>query len=88
MELQLKDFSEDEKKAIVEDCTVKLIGPKVLSQQYKTSVLVIRRIVSATGLSIAPDDLSKFPDFPKMSDDMTQEQYQKTIKRYWKLQGR
>ena len=46
-----EDFSEDEKKSIIEKCTVKLIGPKVLSQQYKTSVFVIRRIVSVTGKS-------------------------------------
>ena len=70
------DFSDDEKKSVVEDCTVNLIGPKVLSQKYKTTIFVIRRIVSKTGLSITPDDLSLYPDFPKKTEEMTEEQFQ------------
>ena len=76
---QQNDFSDDEKRAVIEDCTVNLIGPKVLSQKYKTTIFVIRRIVSKTGLSITPDDLSLYPDFPKKTEEMTEDQYQARI---------
>ena len=67
-----KDFSENEKKDIIEDSAEKLIGPLVLSQKYKTSIFVIKKIVTKAGLTCAPNDLSKFPDFPKKSVEMTQ----------------
>ena len=81
---QEKDFSENEKKDIT-DSTLKLISPVVLSQKYKTSIFVIKKIVTKAGLICAPNDLSKFPDFPKKSDEMTQEQHQKAIREFWKV---
>ena len=47
-------------------------------------VTVISCFVRDAGLSVTPDDLSKYPDFPKKSDDMSQEDYQTVIKKYWK----
>lgn len=79
-----EDFTEDEKKAIIEDNSVNLIGPKKLSQKYKTSIFAIRRFVQEKGLNLAPEDLSKFPDFPKKSADMSQEEFQEAINKYWK----
>ena len=78
------DFSEDEKKDIVEDCTVKLIDPKILSQKYNTAIFAIRHFVYEKGLKLAPEDLSKYPDFPKKSVDMSTEEYQDAMKKYWK----
>ena len=40
-----EDFTEDEKKSIIEDNCVNLIGPKRLSQKYKTSIFAIRKFV-------------------------------------------
>jgi len=77
------DFSEDEKKAIVEDCTVKLIDPKVLSKKYNTAVFAIRHFAYEKGLKLAPEDLSKYPDYPKKSADMSTEEYQNVLKKYW-----
>ena len=74
-----EEFTEDEKKAIIEDNSVNLIGPKKLSIKYKTSIFAIRRFVHERGLNLAPEDLSKFPDFPKKSADMSQEEYQEAI---------
>merc|ERR1712062_456612 len=78
------DFTEEEKNTIVEDCTVKFIDPKVLSEKYNTSVVAIRTFVHDKGMKLAPEDLSRYPDFPKKSDDMSPEQYQDAIKKYWK----
>merc|ERR1712080_225562 len=80
----IDDFSADEREAIVEDCTVNLIGPKKLSQKYNTLAFVITRIVQIAGLPVTPDNLSKFPDYPLKSDDMSQEEYKTVIKKYWK----
>ena len=82
-----EDFSEDEKKAIIEDNSVNIIGPKVLSQKYKTTIFTIRRFVQEKGLNLAPEDLSKFPDFPKKSANMTQEEYQEAINRLKSIQN-
>merc|ERR1711935_570921 len=77
------DFSDDEKNAIIEDCTVKMIGPKALSKKHNTMVYVIRAFVSSKGLKATPDDLSKFPDYPKRSADMSQQKYQAILKKYF-----
>merc|ERR1711874_534254 len=78
------DFSDDEKKAIIEECCVDLIGPTTLSKKYNTLVTVVSCFVRDAGLSVTPDDLSKYPDFPKKSANMTQEAYYIVIKKYWK----
>merc|ERR1711974_211943 len=52
----LDEFTEDEKKAIVDECTDKLVGPKVLSEKYNTISPVIRYFVRVTGLTVTPDD--------------------------------
>ena len=62
---------------------MKLIGPSVLSEKYKTTAHVIRQFILAAGWSVTPNDLSKFPDFPQKSEDMSQEQYQEIINEYW-----
>merc|ERR1739838_675259 len=77
------DFSDDEKNAIIEDCTVNMIGPKALSQKYNTMVYVIRTLVTSKGLKVTPDDLSKYPNYPRKSDDMSQEDYQAILKKYF-----
>ena len=41
----LKDFSEDEKKVIVDQCTKELLGPNVLSEKYNTIPLAIKHFV-------------------------------------------
>jgi len=79
-----EDFDDDEKKMIVDECTVNLIGPTILSKKYNTMTFVITKFVRNAGLSVTPDDLSMYPDFPKKSDDMSQEEYQIIIKKYWK----
>ena len=76
------DYSEDEKNAIIEDCTVNMIGPKALSQKYNTMVYVIRTLVTSKGWKVTPDDLSKYPNYPKKSDDMSQEEYQAILRKY------
>jgi len=59
------DFNEKEKETIVEDCIVHLNGPKVLSKKYNTMAYVVRQFVQARKMKITPDDLSKYPDYPK-----------------------
>jgi len=78
------DFTEDEKKAIVEENTSKLIGPTKLAQMYNTMTFVIRNFVHKAGFRAIPDDLSLFPDFPEKTDDMSEEEFQRVIKKYWK----
>merc|ERR1712008_308760 len=78
-----EDFTEDEKEAIVEDCTVNLIGPKAMSQKHNTMAYVIKCFVQAAGKSIAPDDLYKYPDYPRKSEDMSKDEYQAIVKKYW-----
>ena len=80
------DFSVEEKKEIVRECTVNLIGPKKLSEKYKTIPSVIARIVKKAGFPITPDFLSKYPDLPKKSEDMSDEEFQKVMKKYWNEQ--
>merc|ERR1712156_359186 len=83
--LRLPDtFSEDEKRAIVEECTVKLIEPRVLSEKYNTTVFAIRHFVYEKGMKLPPEDLSRYPDFPKKSEEMSAEEYQDILKKYWK----
>lgn len=78
------DFSDDEKKAIIDDNCINQIGPTILSKKYNTLVFVITRIVQKEGWSVTPDDLSVYPDFPKKSDDISNDEYQEVIKKYWK----
>merc|ERR1711874_386294 len=80
----IDDFSDDERKAIIQDSIVNLMGKEKLSQKYNTFPFVITRIVRMAGLSVTPDDLSKYPDYPKKSDDMSQDEYKKVLKKYWK----
>ena len=68
------EFTDEEKKAIVEKCTINLIGPRRLSKKYKTMTYVVRRIVEDAGLKCTPDDLPD--DYPKKSEDQTNEEYQ------------
>ena len=53
------------KKAIIEDSTHNLFGPKALSQKYNTMAHVICCFVREMGFHVTPDDMSNFPDFPK-----------------------
>ena len=78
------DFSENEKKTIVEDCTIRLMGTKMLSQKYNTLPCVISYLVHRAKSSVTPNDLSKFPDFPKRSDGMSDREYQKSVNKYFK----
>ena len=80
----IEEFSDNEKKVIAEDCGVKLISPKVLSQEYNTMIHVICYICREMGFSAAPNDLAEYPDYPKKSEDMSIEEYQKITKKYWK----
>ena len=77
------DFTEEEKESIVEDCTVNLMGAQVVSQKHNTMTYVIKCIVQAAGKSITPDDLSKYPDYPKKSEEMSKEDYQIIVKKFW-----
>ena len=45
-----EDFSEDEKKAIVEECTVNLVDPKVLAKKYHTTVTQHKHRLTKTNL--------------------------------------
>merc|ERR1719189_3526463 len=45
---------------------------------------VICYICREMGFSAAPNELSEYPDYPRKSDDMTIEEYQKITKKYWK----
>merc|ERR1712200_285236 len=67
-------------------CTVNLIGPKKLSEKYITIPSVIARIVKKAGFPLTPDFLSKYPDLPKKSEDMSDEEFQKVMKKYWNEQ--
>ena len=78
------DFSENEKKTIVEDCTIRLMGTKLLSQKYNTLPCVISYLVHRAKSSVTPNDLSKFPDFPKQSEGMSDREYQKSVNKYFK----
>merc|ERR1712083_847268 len=77
------DFSDAEKETLIKEGTIDMIGPKVLSQKYNTMVTIIRCIVKATGLNVTPDDLSEYPDYPKISDDMALDVYRTIMKKYW-----
>ena len=79
-----KDFSDEEKKTIVEENTSKFIGPTFLSEKYNTMTFVIRNFIHVAGFRAIPDDISMYPDFPKRSDNMSEEEYQRIIKKYWK----
>merc|ERR1712083_371206 len=77
-----EDFTEEEKETIVEECTIKLIGPKVLSEKYNTTTHVIKCFIQAKGHTVTPDDLSKFPNFPRKTEEMSNEEYQKLTLNY------
>ena len=79
------DFNDDEKKEIVVDCTENLIGPKALSEKHNTMVYVIRCFVRAQGLLTTPNDLSLYPGYPKKSENMTMNDYQREIKKFWNV---
>merc|ERR1712083_558005 len=76
------DFSDEEKNAIIEDCTEKMIGPKALSQKYNTMIYVIRTIVTSKGFKVTPDDLSRHPNYPRRSDGMSLEEYKLNLRKY------
>ena len=80
----IDDFSEEEKKEIVEDCVMNLIGPKTLSQKHNTLTHVICTFVREKGYQVPPEDLSNHPDFPKKSDDVSDDDYKTILKKYWK----
>ena len=44
--------------------------------------------VRINGLTVTPDDLSEFPDFPKKSENMSKEEFQTEIQRYWEAKTR
>ena len=75
------EFSEDEKKEIVEDCVMNLIGPKTLCQKHNTLTHVICTFVREKGYQVPPEDLSNHPDFPKKSDDISNEDYKAVLKK-------
>jgi len=76
------DFSDNEKKTIVEDCAIKLISHRVLRQKYNTMSHVICNFVRASGFSVAPNDLSEYLDYPKKSDDISLDEYKIITKKY------
>ena len=78
------DFSDDEKKAVIDDNTVRLMGPTVLSKKYNTMVHVICNLLEDANLIITPDDLSRYSDLPKKSDELSDEEFQKVVQKYWK----
>ena len=86
------DFSDVDKEAIVEDCIIHFIDLKVLSQKYNTMTCIIKSFVQEAGLRLprvtTPDDLLKYPDYPKKSDEMSKEEYYKIIKKYWNTKRR
>ena len=56
---QLDEFSEEEKRAIVEKNTVKKMGPKLLGKQYHTSQYVIHRFVKSAGFRVFQPQISQ-----------------------------
>lgn len=84
----IDEFSEEEKKEIVDECTDKLIGATVLGEKYNTLPPVIRYFVRIAGLTVTPDDLSQFPDYPKKSENMSKEEFQENIQKYWEIKTR
>ena len=86
------DFTDVEKEAIVEDCIIHFIDLKVLSQKYNTMTCIIKSFIQEAGLRLprvtTPDDLLKYPDYPKKSDEMSKQEYYKIIKKYWNTKRR
>merc|ERR1711874_590455 len=66
------------------DITENMMGPTKLCEKYSTMAFVIRQFADVNELQVAPEDLSKYPDFPKRLDDMSTDEYQEIIKRYYK----
>ena len=56
---QLDEFSEEEKRAIVEKNIVKKMGPKLLKKQYHTSQYVIHRFVKSAGFKVFQPQISQ-----------------------------
>merc|ERR1712156_761686 len=81
-----------EKEAIVEDCIIHFIDLKVLSQKYNTMTCIIKSFIQEAGLRLprvtTPDDLLKYPDYPKKSDEMSKEEYYKIITKFWNTKRR
>ena len=44
---------------------------------------VIQRFVENAGLNVTPDDLSKYPDYPRKSDEITEEEHQVGCAEWW-----
>ena len=53
-----KDFTDEEKKTIVEDITVNSIAPQVLTEKYKTTIFALRHFVHEKGLKMINPDSS------------------------------
>ena len=47
-------------------------------------MFAIRHFVYEKGMKLPPEDLSRYPDFPKKSEEMSVEEYQDILKKYWK----
>ena len=70
------DFSDEQKNTLVEDNTIRLIGPMVLCQEYNTMIHVVKYFIRDSGFIVVPDDFSKYPDIPEKTDDISNEDYQ------------
>ena len=75
---QAKDFTEDEKAAIVDKCTVELYSPTLLAEKYDIHVAEIRRWVKAAGKFLpqkyihnATNQLTKQPYLRTLSSDQS-----------------
>ena len=73
-----RDFTEDEKAAIVDECTVELYSPTLLAEKYNIEVLTIRQWVKAAGKFLpwkyrynATTQLTKQPDLRTLSSDLS-----------------
>ena len=86
---QYEDFSDIEKEAIVEECMINFTDLKVLSQKCNTMTCIIKSFVQEAGLRVTtPDILSKYPDYPKKTDEMSKEEYYKIITKFWNTKRR
>ena len=47
-----EDFSEEEKKSIVEECTVELYSPTMLAEKYNVNVTAIRGWIKSAGKTL------------------------------------
>ena len=49
-----KDFSKEERRTIVEECTEKFVSPTVLAQRFGVNVTTIRDWVKSAGKKLPP----------------------------------